>query len=372
MRGFALALLLGGAFAAPNTAPWVTNGKKNKTKASADVSDKPRPKKMTDADWQALIEERVNKVAPNSQARFEPHKRGKYGFYLHIFAEPAAILEQMKSVRKFFPTSPVYVMSDGGINATGACAIIGNCLFDWRPPANDRWNPKPFFRRFRDAARWLDTDYVIMLEPDVAVQGPIEHEPQDDAGGIADKNPPLHQSTIDYVEALGRRVSGNASFQMKWNRFGLAGGTYVRTDAALDAFDPDFLDWGLLQKMEMTHRVFSSDVAMVFLLTAKGYSHYPWADLSQKRYYKEMYDAGRSTPFRHYGREEVKPGYGVRLDKEDRALFSEGPKNRGEVTCQGCVFTDDDSLCYPEGEKIACPISGPRASLLGLDNLLGA
>ncbi len=36
-------------------------------------------------------------------------------------------------------------------------------------PRNDRWHPWPFFRRLYDAAVSLDTEYVIMLEPDNTV-----------------------------------------------------------------------------------------------------------------------------------------------------------------------------------------------------------
>merc|ERR550537_2071825 len=86
----------------------------------------------------------------------------KYGFFLHVFHEPTAVVHQAQDVRKYYPEAPVYISSDGGLNYTRLCAKIGNCKFVWNPPANDRWNPKPFLTLFSTGLKWLGTEYVIM------------------------------------------------------------------------------------------------------------------------------------------------------------------------------------------------------------------
>jgi len=111
--------------------------------------------------------------------------RGKYGFYLHTYDKPEACINLLRKVRQFYPKEPVYIMSDGGMNFSGLCNSIGNCNFQWRPPANDRWNPLPFFNRIREAATWLNTTYTIMLEPDNEIRGKIATIPPRMLGAYA-------------------------------------------------------------------------------------------------------------------------------------------------------------------------------------------
>jgi len=73
-------------------------------------------------------------------------------------------------------------VGDGGLDFSNLCREEG-CFFMLCPPANDRWHPWPFFRRLYDAAVHLQTEYVIMLEPDNTIHGPIKERPEHDAGG---------------------------------------------------------------------------------------------------------------------------------------------------------------------------------------------
>ncbi|CAK0815718.1 unnamed protein product, partial [Prorocentrum cordatum] len=96
--------------------------------------------------------------------------RAKYGFYLHCFDGLPPILYQVRQIKQFFPGSPIYIMSDGGEDYSELCRQYG-CQFELCPPANDRWNPWPFIRRFYDATVALNSEYVIMLEPDNTIHG---------------------------------------------------------------------------------------------------------------------------------------------------------------------------------------------------------
>lgn len=283
------------------------------------------------------------------------HSRGKYGFYLHTYSQPKACIEQLRDLRKFHPEAPVYIMSDGGMNFSGICNKIGNCEFQWRPPANDRWNPKPFLARFKEAAKWLQTTFVVMLEPDVSINHQITYEPPVDAGGLRDANPGLGQALFSYVEGIARK-KGHKDFKVSWDRFGLAGGSYVRADAAIASFDADIVDWKLLAS-KGDRRVFSSDVAMPIVLSAHGYTYLPWEDVTQSRFQKFWGLPNHPTALQHHGSDEgTKPNYGKPLSKDEALLVTESTIKHGKVMCQGCVWVDD-ALCWKQ-TPVACP-TGP-------------
>ena len=61
-----------------------------------------------------------------------------------------------------FPDSPVYIMSDGGYDYSQYCAQ-NKCMFKLCPPANDRWHPWPFMHRMVEAAKALDTEFLVRL-----------------------------------------------------------------------------------------------------------------------------------------------------------------------------------------------------------------
>ncbi|CAJ1396083.1 unnamed protein product [Effrenium voratum] len=129
-----------------------------------------------------------------------------YGFYLHVFHSPAAVIYQVRRLKEVFPKSPIYIMSDGGADFGPLCEEEG-CTFSMCPPSNDRWHPWPFFRRLYDAALTLKTEFVIMLEPDNTIHGPIKKRPQHDAGGVLVRDRSF--AGADYVEKLSKkRVSG--------------------------------------------------------------------------------------------------------------------------------------------------------------------
>eukprot|EP00931_Biecheleriopsis_adriatica_P021845 TRINITY_DN14174_c0_g1_i1.p1 TRINITY_DN14174_c0_g1~~TRINITY_DN14174_c0_g1_i1.p1 ORF type:complete len:374 (+),score=56.65 TRINITY_DN14174_c0_g1_i1:56-1177(+) len=271
----------------------------------------------------------------------------KYGFYIHGFAEDAALLYQVRALKKFFPTSPVYIMSDGGRDYSELCKEEG-CTFQLCPPANDRWHPWPFFRRMHDAAQSLNTEYVIMLEPDNTIHGPITHEPEYDAAGVF--VPQRGYGVVDYITSLGRKR--NKDFV--WNKTawsaGLCGGSYYRTEALLDALADDkvtAIDWAKVASESGQHKeIFSSDLALVVALAARGYTTGPWADVAQMGDSKDKPVTGSmQSAFRHYCScyPGGKPNYQLKLLEADRHLAGKEVKKfqgRG-VTCQQCYDSDE-------------------------------
>eukprot|EP00929_Paragymnodinium_shiwhaense_P013938 TRINITY_DN121789_c0_g1_i1.p1 TRINITY_DN121789_c0_g1~~TRINITY_DN121789_c0_g1_i1.p1 ORF type:complete len:658 (-),score=113.17 TRINITY_DN121789_c0_g1_i1:43-2016(-) len=322
-----------------------------------------------------------------------------YGFYLHVFREAAAVVQQLRDIKRFYPEAPVYIMSDGGANFTQACRkLIGEaCHFEWRPPAHDCWNPRPFLDRFRDAALWLNTEFVVMLEPDVTLHRRATTTPQYDAGGLEDVwNPQLSQQLRDHLTELGRQASGKKDYQILWPHFGLAGGTAVRTKAAIAAFKAESVDWFKMSALD-DKKVFSSDVAMAIALAANGFTYGPWGrDLTTGLTGRSNQfpngtiksSAFEGGAFQHHGADEHggKPLYGRSLKDEDHLLVEAGPPVRDdqqgdtyvEPFCQHCMWHADGDcirgkcpLSQPElgVQFIGPPFSAPPADVLRRDLL---
>jgi hypothetical protein len=294
------------------------------------------------------------------------HAKQKFGFYMHAHWEEAAVLKQLRDVRHQFRDSPVYMLSDGGLNFTKMCASDNYCKFAWKPPSNDRWNPKPFLDRFRQAAEWLDSDFVVLLEPDVTIHDYINRLPTADAGGIRDSfNPALSQPLRQHLEELGRNSSGNKDFKLLWDHFGLAGGSIFRQPAVLKSFWPDRIDWKKMESLD-GKRVYSSDVSMAIALSVHGFTYEPWAELKlgpESSLIQSQPQGG--SAFQHHGADEPhgKPLYGVKLEGNDAHLFEEPPKGTQDINCQHCVWGEEKD-CWPAagvvGGKISCPISDLR------------
>jgi len=263
----------------------------------------------------------------------------KYGFYIHAYANPAAVIHQVREVKKFFPGSPIYVMSDGGMDFGELCKQE-SCTFKLCPPANDRWHPWPFLRRIYDAAIALATTYVIMLEPDNTIHGHITRNPSHDAGGLF-----VPQRTFgcgDHIEKLAhQRVPG-----FRWTKramsAGLAGGAYFRREALLDAFSDENMmkiDWNYVAE-KCSKEIFSSDFAMQYALAARGWNIEPWDDvvqMNQDRYKPAV--GPTDAAFRHYCScyPGGKPTYNLKLSSKDARLARSAPAHfKPDSVCQLC------------------------------------
>lgn len=223
---------------------------------------------------------------------------------------------------------------------TKLCKSEG-CTFVLCPPANDRWHPWPFFRRIYDAALALNTEYVIMLEPDNTVHGPITRHPTHDAGGLYVKDRSFGLG--DYVEKLAHKFKPG----FKWTRIsmqaGLAGGSYFRREAILDAFSDEHMaevDWNYVAE-HASKEIFSSDFAMQYALAARGWSVHPWEETAQMdRKEDEPLTGPKDAAFRHYCScyPGGKPTYNLRLARTDEDLVQEAPStfNSLNFVCQLC------------------------------------
>lgn len=208
----------------------------------------------------------------------------KFGFYFPVHSQIPSTLNVLKSVRTYYPNSPIYLLQDGGnVDFGKLCQEKEyNCIFDRVQGENSRWNPHSWFARFVKATKALKTEFVIYLEPDVLIRKHHVIEPKHDAGGIYDDfNPHMGPQTIQYLEKMGRER--NPHFNISWIHFGLSGGSYYRAEAVLDAFAPrnvKKIDFAAMEKKE-GDKTMSSDFSMLVALYARGWNVYPWEETSQ-------------------------------------------------------------------------------------------
>eukprot|EP00037_Helgoeca_nana_P017264 m.163498 g.163498 ORF g.163498 m.163498 type:complete len:404 (+) comp23911_c1_seq3:255-1466(+) len=265
-------------------------------------------------------------TATTSLGQRQPAKMQKYGFYLHVYNQAAAVMYQVKQIKQYFPGSPIYVMSDGGDRFDGLCQKEG-CTFKLCPPANDRWHPWPFLNRFYEAAVALNAEYIIMLEPDNTIHRSILHPPTHDAGGLYDENPHFSRELVAHAEAIAHKIK--PEFNWSYTGSGLAGGSYFRRAAILDAFSDDVIasiDWAYYMQKD-SKRVFSSDFAMPIALAERGYTYAPWAEIRQVEPTEDrMTHQPKEAAIQHYGRGVAggKPTYNLRLESwQEEALIAE-------------------------------------------------
>lgn len=267
-----------------------------------------------------------------------------YGFYLHVYGDPAAVIYQVREVKKFFPMSPIYVMSDGGLDFSALCAKEG-CTFVLCPPANDRWHPWPFFRRLFDAAVSLNTKYVIMLEPDNTVHDYIKRPPPADVGGLLVTGRSF--GLVKYVEKMAQKRVPGFKWSSRSMSSGLCGGAYFKREAILDALSDDNmmkLDWNYLGE-KLSKEIFSSDFALQYAFAARGWKIEPWDDAAQMDKDKDQPLTGaRDASFKHYCScyPGGKPTYNLKLAKEDAKLYKES----GYEMTSGPYSSSVCQVCY--------------------------
>jgi len=266
------------------------------------------------------------------------------------------VLRVVGEVRQFYPDSPILLLQDGGnMDYSKVCQKPQyGCMFERAVAENSRWNPHSWFRRMREGAQKLGTNYVIYLEPDVKVKRRHQIQPAYDAGGVYDNyNGPIGDVTIAYLTKLGRER--NPGFQLRWTHFGLTGGCYLRTEAILDAFDPanyERLDFRGLYAIE-GEKVWSSDLSMHLALSARGWTVYPWEESAQQfndeikdpAAFARMWPAfNPKAAFEHNHKEH----YSEPASFEDYQLLFvyDTPQ---DVTCHGCVWYQKDTR-LPFGE----------------------
>ena len=116
-----------------------------------------------------------------------------FGFFLNEYKEPKATLEVVKSVAAFTPGSPMYVVGTGGFHYEPLAERFDAMHFVYDETNVDLTSGTVamdaidlYLRRVKEAALYCNCSYLVLMEPDVLLRGPIREAPAHDAGGVAD------------------------------------------------------------------------------------------------------------------------------------------------------------------------------------------
>eukprot|EP00434_Breviolum_minutum_P025349 symbB.v1.2.022398.t2/scaffold1985.1/size93608/7 len=276
----------------------------------------------------------------------------RFGFYFPVHDQVEGVVEVLKSTRYFYPEAPIFVLQDGGSVDFGPLCKLQrfDCTFQRVLGENSRWNPHSWFARMRNATEFLQTEYVIYLEPDVKITRRHTVDPIHDAGGVYDNfNPAMSAETKMYLERLGSQRE--PCFNILWTHFGLCGGSYFRSKAILDAFSPEHvmrIDWKNLRDKE-GDKTMSSDFAMLVALSARGWTVYPWEESAQHfhdvptdpsellEFRKRWPACNASAAFQHNHKEL----YHANISDSERAVIAHFVDVPADTTCHGCVWYKD-------------------------------
>lgn len=113
------------------------------------------------------------------------------GVFYICYKEKTAIEKSIESFRQFYPDSPIYLSSDGGFDYSYLNDEITKCVLDVEQTVGVtkdiekmiQTNQFPIIRLFMASMQYLhrlekavdycDTDYMLLMEPDVFVRGKL-------------------------------------------------------------------------------------------------------------------------------------------------------------------------------------------------------
>lgn len=114
----------------------------------------------------------------------------KLGFFYSCYKEKAAINNSIKELRKHYPDSPIYLVSDGGLDYSYLTKQYKNIFVsleedtmsdtfkvtdkNFREPIHQKAiikSTRAILNRLSRAIQYCKTDYIVMMDPDALVRG---------------------------------------------------------------------------------------------------------------------------------------------------------------------------------------------------------
>eukprot|EP00928_Gymnodinium_smaydae_P038451 TRINITY_DN26521_c0_g1_i1.p1 TRINITY_DN26521_c0_g1~~TRINITY_DN26521_c0_g1_i1.p1 ORF type:complete len:702 (-),score=144.03 TRINITY_DN26521_c0_g1_i1:142-2247(-) len=292
-------------------------------------------------------------------------QKQKLGYFLHARSKDpssaSAVLRQLAQIRRMSWQAPIYIASDGGLNFSEVCANswARPCEFSWHPHSNDLHNPKPLLDRFRRAVEWLESEYVLYLEPEVQVKRHIQGYPGADAGGLQNAlSEPMPRPLQEHLEELGRSATGHKHFRLpEGGRVALTAGSVLRSQAALRSFRDaaHTVDWKRLEELG-GQRVYTSDLALVSALAAHGFTYEPWDELQSASSSALLEGALLLQSSSDGSAKADADTWMVEKLAELGKLVKTPTINVEAIQCRGCVW-GEDADCLPNSGRKSCPTS---------------
>ena len=231
--------------------------------------------------------------------------------FLLAYRNPKATFECLKAFRQFHPESSVYLVSDGGDDLSDIAAFF-NCKYEClerigRPP----WSAdvmKEWLRRFVTAARLGNSDYIIHLEDDVLIRGPIYRQGAVTMAGPYSSHARLSARVIEYLHSCHPQIVSD--------RYGGCGGTLFHRTTLMECAEGfDFLDFPFLSELES--RVRHNDVFLTLMFLLAGHPYESLEDVYCEATFLYPGWETNGKPIVH----QYKRFYGQELTREDKDLL---------------------------------------------------
>jgi len=228
----------------------------------------------------------------------------KVGFYYNCYKNKYATDRILERLRLHYPTNPVFLISDKGddfsdlankyqchyyysnINMLGGKVIDGvhtHCF------ANED-SAKFFLQVIKLAIHTCDTEYLVLMEDDVLINGKIQHFPEHSGGAVHGN--PFRQCTIVRDDAIIKETYP----QMKFDFWNLAGGSIIHCNTIVECIDNTSFDE--IKRFDDVSREcmllwHTNDILLSYLLAIRGYTTEGWTNTKKSNIvhpYKEFYN----------------------------------------------------------------------------------
>lgn len=167
------------------------------------------------------------------------------GFYINVFKNARATRECLKSVRKFYPTAPIYLNNDGGVDYSSIAKEFNagyyyndtSLGYPVQPYGFTKDKAIEWLNRFYRGMVYLNNqfcDYVLMLEDDVIVVKPITVNPEWKMAGqpvlFEGQVPPIPKALIEIIES-------HSNNKLESNIYNCGGGSIFKIETFLNNYE---------------------------------------------------------------------------------------------------------------------------------------
>ncbi len=224
----------------------------------------------------------------------------EYSFFYLTYRQPLAARLLFLRVREFYPTAPIYILTDkGGVDLSGFCKEDSNPSFcqahineihnghafqSYNEPLKNStlYALENFFGHMSQAAQFGRTfgcEYMIMIEEDIWLQRPFTalDRPKGDTGGVYNKWYPVF---ITAIQTYFEEMTGLESMPIQGVIYG---GSYYKASSLIDAVSKfHHVNWQHLS--ELDGRVpMAWDTAPPFLFGLTGHTDQQyWAAICER------------------------------------------------------------------------------------------
>ena len=231
-----------------------------------------------------------------------------FAAYFQCYNNRRATFETLRSFRKFYPHTPVYLVSDHGEDFRDI-AVHFNCDYVYAPERLDYWptvDMVAWFARLADACkRYPTADWMLILEEDVRTRDRISKFPEAHLAGQGggDRKTPAKQLPPAAQKYLLKKYP-----DMEMGLVSGCGGSIFHRRSFLNCFANANEFKTATKSLGIPSLSGASDIAITFFFLMNGFIVRRWLDFSQDStgYW------GPAAAFDH----KFKKYYGLLLTKE--------------------------------------------------------